>query len=174
MCSNDCFLVLLAILFPPLPVWVKQGFCSADSVINICLFLLGYVPGLLHAWYIIYAYPDPLDRRGRHLRHGYLSVPSASDDVERDAGTVTYYAVGQHRQAPAGPQGLQQPQQPQQQQQHGHPKVMNYGSTDAQARVPTEGSSSAAAAPLQAGLEQGVPPSYEQAIKGDHKIQTGE
>ena len=50
MCSTDIFLGLLAILFPPLAVWVKRGICSADSVINICLCCLGFIPGLLHAW----------------------------------------------------------------------------------------------------------------------------
>ncbi|KAI5795579.1 hypothetical protein EDC01DRAFT_782142 [Geopyxis carbonaria] len=61
MCSSDCFLVLLAILFPPLPVWVKRGICSGDSIINIALCILGFLPGLLHAWYIVAKYPDPYD-----------------------------------------------------------------------------------------------------------------
>jgi uncharacterized membrane protein YqaE (UPF0057 family) len=50
MCTSDIFLGLIAIIFPPLPVWVKSGICSADSLINICLCVLGFIPGLLHAW----------------------------------------------------------------------------------------------------------------------------
>lgn len=37
MCGSDIFLGLVAILFPPLAVWVKRGICSADSLINIAL-----------------------------------------------------------------------------------------------------------------------------------------
>lgn len=37
MCGSDILLGLLAILFPPLAVWVKRGICSADSLINILL-----------------------------------------------------------------------------------------------------------------------------------------
>ncbi|PMB73697.1 Plasma membrane proteolipid 3 [Beauveria bassiana] len=59
MCSADIFLGVLAILFPPLPVWVKRGICSADSLINILLCLLGFIPGMLHAWYIIAKFPEP-------------------------------------------------------------------------------------------------------------------
>ncbi|KAJ4300081.1 hypothetical protein N0V88_002750 [Collariella sp. IMI 366227] len=42
MCSTDIFLGLMAVLFPPLAVWVKRGICSADSIINILLLILGY------------------------------------------------------------------------------------------------------------------------------------
>jgi hypothetical protein len=31
-------------------VWIKRGICTADSLINIALCCLGYIPGLLHAW----------------------------------------------------------------------------------------------------------------------------
>lgn len=37
MCGSDIFLGLVAIIFPPLAVWVKRGICSADSLINIAL-----------------------------------------------------------------------------------------------------------------------------------------
>lgn len=57
-CCCDCVLVLLAIIFPPLPVWIKRGLCSTDSLINIILTLLGYLPGLIHSFYIIAKYPD--------------------------------------------------------------------------------------------------------------------
>ncbi|ANZ76208.1 BA75_02633T0 [Komagataella pastoris] len=58
MCCCDCLLVIIAVFFPPFPVWVKRGLCSADSVINILLCILGYLPGLLHSWYIISRYPE--------------------------------------------------------------------------------------------------------------------
>lgn len=37
MCGSDIFLGVIAILFPPIAVWVKRGLCSADSLINIAL-----------------------------------------------------------------------------------------------------------------------------------------
>lgn len=57
LCLSDCCLVLISVLFPPLPVWIRRGFCSCDSLINVLLCLLGYVPGLIHSWYIIAKYP---------------------------------------------------------------------------------------------------------------------
>lgn len=56
-CVSDIFLVCLLVLFPPLPVWIRRGFCSQDSLINVILFCLGYFPGLIHLWYIIAKYP---------------------------------------------------------------------------------------------------------------------
>merc|ERR1712093_955466 len=82
MCSADIFLGLIAILFPPLAVWVKCGICSADSLINICLCMLGFIPGLLHAWYII----------AKHPEHDYDSVPN-----DAESGRVTYIIVDGNR-----------------------------------------------------------------------------
>ncbi|KAK6461136.1 hypothetical protein DFJ63DRAFT_217028 [Scheffersomyces coipomensis] len=56
-CLSDCILIILSILFPPLPVWIRRGICSTDSLINIILSILGYLPGLIHSWYIIAKYP---------------------------------------------------------------------------------------------------------------------
>lgn len=63
-CLCDCLLVVLAVLFPPLPVWLICGFCSSDSIINVLLFFLGYFPGLIHAWYLIATRPVGSVRRG--------------------------------------------------------------------------------------------------------------
>lgn len=42
--GTDIFLAFLAILFPPLPVWVKCGLCSVPSLINLVLCVLGFIP----------------------------------------------------------------------------------------------------------------------------------
>ncbi len=61
MCTSDLPLALLAILFPPIAVWIKCGICTADSLINIALCCLGFVPGLIHAWYVMLLFaPSPL------------------------------------------------------------------------------------------------------------------
>lgn len=85
MCSSNCLLVILAIIFPPLPVWVKRGLCSADSLINIALCCLGFLPGLLHSWYIISITPDEYE---------YHQV--SSSDPERDGHVSYYYVTGPH------------------------------------------------------------------------------
>ncbi|KAL8279917.1 hypothetical protein RQP46_007767 [Phenoliferia psychrophenolica] len=50
--TSDIFLYFLAIFLPPLSVFFKRG-CAADFWINICLSILGFIPGVLHAWWII-------------------------------------------------------------------------------------------------------------------------
>lgn len=44
--------VLLAILFPPVGVFLRVGF-RGHFWINVLLTLLGYIPGLVHAIWII-------------------------------------------------------------------------------------------------------------------------
>lgn len=48
----DILRILLAILLPPLGVFLQVGF-GAQFWINILLTLLGYIPGIIHALYII-------------------------------------------------------------------------------------------------------------------------
>ncbi|RMZ83973.1 hypothetical protein DV737_g1280, partial [Chaetothyriales sp. CBS 132003] len=62
------FLVLITILFPPVGVALVAG-CGVDLLVNICLTLLGYIPGHIHAFYIEYVYYDRRDR----ARHGQLT-----------------------------------------------------------------------------------------------------
>jgi uncharacterized membrane protein YqaE (UPF0057 family) len=50
--SADILRVLLSILLPPLGVFLQEGIGS-QFWINVLLTLLGYVPGLVHAVWII-------------------------------------------------------------------------------------------------------------------------
>ncbi len=50
--TSDVLLYFLALFIPPVPVFLKRG-CGADILINICLWILGWIPGVIHAWYII-------------------------------------------------------------------------------------------------------------------------
>lgn len=140
MCSSNLLLGIIAIIFPPLPVWIKRGLCSVDSLINIALCLLGFLPGLLHAWYIISVTPDD-----------YELVPESGDLERGDGSRVSYYYVNQGQVTPHGQQVAHPPQQQQ---------AMNYGTTG-----PVGGASG------QASSGE-VPPTYNEAVKGDHKVQS--
>lgn len=152
MCSSDIFLGVLAILFPPIAVWIKCGLCSADSIINILLCMLGYLPGLLHAWYIIAKFPDGSD---------YESLPQ-----DTESGRVTYVYV-------QGADGQQRRQQ-----RSAVPKTngAGYGTTASAPNVaPQQHQAQNGTWSQQPSAESSngaVPPSYAEAIRGDHKVQT--
>ena len=125
--------------------------------------MLGFIPGLLHAWYIIAKYPEPPE--DYEALHG-----------DGGEGRVTYYYVA-HGAPPQQHQQQNQQQSRKQQQQRG------YGTNDGM-RVEgpkQDGRHSQQQQQQESGvLEErdgqgssaGVPPSYEQAVRGDHKIQT--
>jgi len=48
----DLFRILIAILLPPLGVFLQEGL-GKHFWINILLTILGYIPGIVHAVYII-------------------------------------------------------------------------------------------------------------------------
>lgn len=48
----DLVRIIIAILLPPLAVFLQVGF-GLDFWINILLTLFGYIPGLIHAIWII-------------------------------------------------------------------------------------------------------------------------
>ncbi|KAI9296131.1 plasma membrane proteolipid 3 [Neoconidiobolus thromboides FSU 785] len=50
--ASDVLKVVGTILLPPLGVLLDRG-CGVDLLINVLLTLLGYIPGLIHALYII-------------------------------------------------------------------------------------------------------------------------
>lgn len=114
-------------------------------MINIALCCLGYVPGLLHAWYIIMKYPDSEDHP-----EGYEPVDQSGRDVE-GGRRVTYYYVSQ---SSAQPQSDRR-----------------YGATDtSRPQVPSQtrpGNSS-----TEPTSSEHHPPTYAEAVKGDHKVQT--
>ncbi|KAI8093414.1 uncharacterized protein BX664DRAFT_329656 [Halteromyces radiatus] len=49
---GDCCLILIILLLPPLGVFFMKG-CKADFWINLCLTILGYIPGHIHAFYVL-------------------------------------------------------------------------------------------------------------------------
>ncbi|KAF7718566.1 Uncharacterized protein PECH_003114 [Penicillium ucsense] len=158
MCSSDIFLAILAVFFPPIAVWIKAGICTADSVINIALCLLGFIPGLIHAWYIIMKYPEP-----NYDEAAYEPIPGGSSqrrDLEN--GRVTYYYVShQPPQHPAPQASYGTLNQPGQQQSTPQSKTAGHPQQQGAAAGSGEGRSDARA-----------PPTYAEAVRGDNKIQS--
>ncbi|KAJ7905396.1 plasma membrane proteolipid 3, partial [Mycena olivaceomarginata] len=53
--ASDICKIIGAIILPPLGVFLERG-CGADLLINILLTVLGWIPGVIHALYIILKY----------------------------------------------------------------------------------------------------------------------
>lgn len=49
----DCCKVFWAIFLPPLAVALHRGLCTCSVLINICLTILGWIPGVVHAFCVI-------------------------------------------------------------------------------------------------------------------------
>ncbi|KAI9294952.1 UPF0057-domain-containing protein [Neoconidiobolus thromboides FSU 785] len=57
--DRDAILIIVSFFLPPVGVFIKRGL-RADFWINLGLTLLGYIPGMIHAWYIIIEHRDYL------------------------------------------------------------------------------------------------------------------
>ncbi|KIW21330.1 hypothetical protein PV08_01910 [Exophiala spinifera] len=169
MSCGDIFLGLLAVLFPPIAVWIKSGICSCDSLINILLCMLGYIPGLIHAWYIIARNPErdydyePLDAEGGRVTYYYIR----HEPWRRDYGTQEQRGHG--RQAPPPPPPP--PPKPQNRPAPAPPAPAQSASAN--------GEGSSRPAPQVEGPSVGAggdgpeaPPSYSEVVRGDNKIQS--
>ncbi|KAI8078729.1 plasma membrane proteolipid 3 [Halteromyces radiatus] len=53
--ASDICKIICAVILPPLGVFFERG-CNCDLLINIALTCLGYIPGIIHALYIILKY----------------------------------------------------------------------------------------------------------------------
>lgn len=114
--------------------------------------MLGYLPGLIHAWYIIAKNPE----------YDYEAIPDAEGGPNSQGGQrVTYYYVSHENRSRAnggyGTQGQGQGQ--------GRAPVVPQNSRPAVAGPSTASGENASAVP---------PPSYADAVKGDHKVQSQE
>ncbi|KAK2771774.1 hypothetical protein FQN53_004888 [Emmonsiellopsis sp. PD_33] len=171
-CTPDCFLAIIAVLFPPIAVWVKVGVCSADSLINLALLVLGYVPGLLHAWYIILKYPE----NDEEYPEGYQPIVGADGrHHDPESGRVTYYYVAHQ---PPSPHTGSHPH-PQRSYGTNQPPHNAPGVDPATRPQPQPSDPHASSVPGDMGGEGSsshpegrAPPTYAEAVKGDHKVQT--
>ncbi|KAI4227903.1 MAG: hypothetical protein L6R36_002053 [Xanthoria steineri] len=81
-------IIVITIFLPPVGVWMIAG-CGADLFVNICLTILGYFPGHIHAFYLEYVY---FERRSQG-QMGNLAVkraPGVYSDNVNSGGRTTY------------------------------------------------------------------------------------
>ncbi|GAA6036366.1 hypothetical protein JCM8097_001687 [Rhodosporidiobolus ruineniae] len=76
--GSNVLIYLLAIILPFVAVAMKVGvppIGCADVLINIALDLLGWIPGIIHAWWCI-ARAEKTERAQRqHFVHGPYTCP---------------------------------------------------------------------------------------------------
>ncbi|KAI8900908.1 hypothetical protein BC833DRAFT_522911 [Globomyces pollinis-pini] len=53
---SDIFKVFFAFILPPIGVFMEKGFEGNHIWVSILLTLLGFIPGIIHALYIIIKY----------------------------------------------------------------------------------------------------------------------
>ncbi|CCF56420.1 hypothetical protein KAFR_0B01210 [Kazachstania africana CBS 2517] len=82
LCSiSDFCLYMLSIVFPPLGVIFRSGFCSSDLLLNCLLTLMGYLPGLIHAWYFI-TVTSPIRQGTEYIYVFQRGVEDGNRDLE--------------------------------------------------------------------------------------------
>ncbi|KAG2155282.1 uncharacterized protein EDB93DRAFT_98513 [Suillus bovinus] len=62
--AADCVLIIVAVIFPPAAAAFISG-CGCDLLVNILLTLLGYLPGLIHALWLVFRRANVQERRAR-------------------------------------------------------------------------------------------------------------
>ncbi|CAM0953001.1 unnamed protein product [Alopecurus aequalis] len=68
MGSGCTFLeILIAILLPPLGVWLRYGCCTMEFLISVLLTILGYIPGIIYAVYVLVAHERPEEGHGEYV-----------------------------------------------------------------------------------------------------------
>ncbi|URE18997.1 hypothetical protein MUK42_04909 [Musa troglodytarum] len=60
--------ILCAIVLPPLGVFFRYGCCKLEFWLSVVLTILGYVPGIIYAIYVIVTDPE------RHYDDDYSAV----------------------------------------------------------------------------------------------------
>lgn len=111
--AADCVLIFVAVIFPPAAAAFISG-CGCDLFVNILLTLLGYLPGLIHALWLVFKRTNV---QQRHARGSYrytgagTAAPAPQQSAPQPSGygatnqpsapqPTTYAATSQHVDAP--------------------------------------------------------------------------
>ncbi|CDZ98515.1 upf0057-domain-containing partial [Phaffia rhodozyma] len=89
MRASDVVLCLVAILFPPAAAAFVTG-CSCDLLINILLTALGYIPGHIHAFWLIYKKMAAEEKYGPQ---GYIYIGNGTYEPSSGAPAHGHAAV---------------------------------------------------------------------------------
>jgi uncharacterized membrane protein YqaE (UPF0057 family) len=95
MAASDVLIVILAILLPPVAVVIRRG-CGVDLLLNILLCILGHIPGVIHALFIV------LDDRKRRRRAPAPYVQQTNKQAMYGAQTRPAYEDDKIQQQPYG------------------------------------------------------------------------
>ncbi|CCD22389.1 Sna4p NDAI_0A02310 [Naumovozyma dairenensis CBS 421] len=98
---SDFILYILALFFPPVAVLIRSGFWSSDFFLNVILTLLGFMPGLVHAFYYI-TITSPLRRSEEYYfyQQGWVDNErlGASSNVQNPSNNInTHYGSSDNR-----------------------------------------------------------------------------
>ncbi|QLG71716.1 hypothetical protein HG535_0C00650 [Zygotorulaspora mrakii] len=94
--NNDILLLILSLFVPPICVWKRKGFFTRDFLLNLLLFLMFYVPAIIHADYVIYETSVERVSDYQSLSDGVQQVeePGNGDfnvDLEASGGDLPQY-----------------------------------------------------------------------------------
>ena len=62
---HDAFLMVFAVILPPLAVFIRSGGCSRATFITSLLTICLLIPGIIYAWYVIYTTRGTRSFRGK-------------------------------------------------------------------------------------------------------------
>lgn len=98
ICSvSDIILYFIALVFPPVAVLLRSGVCSSDFLLNMLLTLLGFLPGVIHAFYYI-TITSPLRRsldygwyyeQHWNVAHPYYRQPQPTEVIMQHISSVS-------------------------------------------------------------------------------------
>ncbi|KAG2067285.1 UPF0057-domain-containing protein [Suillus decipiens] len=107
--TADCVLILVAVIFPPAAAAFVSG-CGCDLFLNILLTLLGYLPGLIHALWLVFKRANGQTRRARGS-YQYTDAGTPAPAPQQSVPAPQQSAPAPQQSAPAPQQSAPAPQQ---------------------------------------------------------------
>lgn len=70
---GEVCLIILAVIFPPLAVLFSNG-CGCHLLLNILLTICGFIPGVVHAFYVLAKDSEDDNRRNNRMDWSVLEL----------------------------------------------------------------------------------------------------
>jgi len=105
--SANPFAYLVAIVLPPLALAGKPGIDSATVLLNVLLTLLGWIPGVLHAWTVLSQPTSPtstthVTKRARSSSESTTGHRSAKDRSYRPPSESRHHSSHKRQSSRSG------------------------------------------------------------------------